>query len=194
MSGIVPSEIAGIARKLLVQEYPAGIASRILTARLEKQGANKKQVSNGLYKLTSGGIAEIAEDGCYYLTNDPHRIVPIYPPQAKKPAPAKTAAVTKAQTSKRVTVTPPKEAPMLSDDEKDALAFVNRIPNTIDELLAPEDDAALLAIQSLEARLAGRVEDVPRKLAVLGKLGAILDPSIAAVLEQIGEDLAAHAA
>ena len=195
---------------LLGRFYPNGIDTKVLRKQLEEHGFTAKEISNGVYKLTSGGIVERdKEDDCFYLVNDPTQTVTgrkvvtpqsrlttlikrIAEPALEQAAVAETPKVTPTPIAEPVTVTPINEPAVLSAAELDALASVNRPSQPLDPALQALSDLGDRYARLKEMRPVERADYKERVLIEVGKL--LDDDRLTLVLNEICEDLGANAA
>lgn len=198
--------VAEAVEKVLGKFYPSGIATKVLRKQLEESGFSAKEISNGVYKLTSGGVVERdKEDDCFYLVNDP------------KPEIAGRQVITPASRPVAVVVEPAVVAPtpipeaVIQPEEivVSASEAEPELPKSITALLAVpgeyadlglEDQQLLAAIRETGALLAQArqrrpVAEVAFKQQVLREIGLQFDDQrLDRVLAEISQDLSDHAA
>ena len=172
----------------LEQSYPDGLTGAELATAGYPDDATAR--SNDLYKLKAAGRIGMT-GGVYSLITAPER----YNQQLREQA-ATTGAATATQTAPDEPETVPVISVGLGASQRTAVVTPTN-PAALPACKPPADSAPDLdsELQRLALRLNRvQVRDLERKTRALKKLAALMDPTIADLLQQIAHDLEAHAA
>lgn len=220
MQGAV--SVSTLVEQMLKAVHPGVMPSSDLRIALKKEGFSDSSIKNGLYRLTSKGIAKTA-DGIYSLVSSSVKPVPTKPVTALAPKTASAAkptvassvaekfklgssklAVSKLAASSVATEFKPvsaqsiignnldKQASALLDD--DELDALQQVNSQPDDADLPAEQQALLDSIELFNRPPIGIDNVGFKTQALTQIGLGMPDDVQHLLEQICDDLRSNAA